>query len=38
MRRYRIDNDAEPVREIQRYLLEVAHVDDHRRALWRYDP
>lgn len=28
MRRYRIDNDAEPVREIQRYLLEVAHVDD----------
>ena len=28
MRRYRIDNDAEPIREVQRYLLEVAHTDE----------
>ena len=28
MRRYRIDNETEPVREIQTYLLEVAHTDD----------
>lgn len=28
MRRYRIDNETEPVREIQAYLLEVAHADD----------
>ena len=28
MRRYRIDNDVEPIREVQRYLLEVAHTDE----------
>lgn len=28
MRRYRIDNETEPVREIQTYLLEVAHHDE----------
>lgn len=28
MRRYHIDNETEPVREIQTYLLEVAHTDD----------
>lgn len=28
MRRYRIDNETDPVREIQRYLLEVAHNDE----------
>ncbi len=28
MRRYRIDNETEPVREIQTYLLEMAYADD----------
>ena len=28
MRRYHIDNETEPVREIQTYLLEVAYADD----------